>query len=201
MKNLPESIGKVYNITYLNLQGNQLKFLPKLISKLANLTVLNLADNPIVMLPKKFFVDNQPEEIYLTYNQNSLIIPKYLAKRVYLNEIKILEKYCDIRLDFWEVRWLIEEDNAEIRRLLIQVIGYEKICQKLDAIELDNWREYTLLKIDKEVDIEPIHLLKMACPSTERIHVLRVPPDITSAREAIKWVNWGIDPEEFDIET
>ncbi len=41
----------------------------------------------------------------------------------------------------------------------------------------------------------------MTCPSTDYIHILRVPPGITSAREAIKWVNWGIDPEQFDIET
>ena len=69
------------------------------------------------------------------------------------------------------------------------------------AVELNNWREYILLKIKQDVDIEPIHLLKMTRPSTEYIHVLRVPPNLTLARVAIKWINWGIDPEEFDIET
>jgi hypothetical protein len=62
------------------------------------------------------------------------------------------------------------------------------------------WQEYTLLKIDAAVDKaleEPIYLLKMTCPSTRRIHALRVPPDIESAHAAIRWVNWGIDPEEF----
>jgi hypothetical protein len=42
-----------------------------------------------------------------------------------------------------------------------------------------------------------IALLKMTCPSTGFIHALRVAPNIKSAREAIGWVNWGIDPEEF----
>lgn len=41
----------------------------------------------------------------------------------------------------------------------------------------------------------------MTCPSTGFIHVLRVPPDIHSAREAIRWVNWETDPEEFSIQT
>lgn len=41
----------------------------------------------------------------------------------------------------------------------------------------------------------------MTCPSTSFIHALRVPPDINSAREAINWVNWGIDPEEFSVQT
>jgi len=28
-----------------------------------------------------------------------------------------------------------------------------------------------------------------------------VPPNISSAREAIRWVNWGIDPLEFAVQT
>ena len=119
----------------------------------------------------------------------------------YLNFVEIPKKYQGIPLANWSASWLVEMRNSELRRLLIQVIGYEKICQDLEAIELDNWREYTLLKIDKKIDIEPIDLLKMTCPSTNYIHVLRVPPNITSARDAIRWVNQGIDPEEFEIET
>lgn len=80
-------------------------------------------------------------------------------------------------------------------------IGYARICQELQAIELDAWQEYTLLKIDNDVDIEPICLLKMTCYSTGRIYALRVPPDVNSAREAIRWVNWGTDPEDFAVQT
>lgn len=85
--------------------------------------------------------------------------------------------------------------------MLIQGIGYSRICQELQAVELDLWQEYALLKIDADVDEEPIYLLKMTCPSTGFIHVLRVQPDIHSAREAIRWVNWETDPEEFSIQT
>ncbi len=41
----------------------------------------------------------------------------------------------------------------------------------------------------------------MICPSTKFLHVLRVPPEMKSAREAIRWVNWGIDPEDFAVQT
>jgi leucine-rich repeat protein SHOC2 len=85
--------------------------------------------------------------------------------------------------------------------MLIQHFDYESICQKLDAIELDTWREYTLLKIDAEVDVEPMVLLKMICPSTAHIHILRVPPEITSAESAITWVNHGIHPDDFAMQT
>lgn len=41
----------------------------------------------------------------------------------------------------------------------------------------------------------------MTCPSTNNIHILRVPPNLNSAKEAIRWVNWDIDPEDFATET
>ncbi|WP_277883476.1 hypothetical protein [Nostoc sp. FACHB-110] len=41
----------------------------------------------------------------------------------------------------------------------------------------------------------------MTCPSTGRIHTLRVPPKIISARVAIRWINWDIDPEDFSVQT
>jgi hypothetical protein len=55
--------------------------------------------------------------------------------------------------------------------------------------------------IDTEADEEPIHLLKMPCPSTGHIHTLPVSPDLTFARDAIRWVNWDVDPEAFAVET
>ena len=104
----------------------------------------------------------------------------------------------------WQAQWILKEDNAELRRLLIQEIGYARICQELQATELDSWAEYTLLRIDKMIDMldgQQNYLLKMTCPSTGFIHAMRVPPNMRSAREAIRWVNWGIDPEEFSVQT
>ncbi|MGL5060524.1 MAG: DUF6745 domain-containing protein [Microcoleus sp.] len=117
------------------------------------------------------------------------------------NGVRLREQYGQIAPESWPASWLLTEKNAELRRVLIQAIGYQKICQELQAIELDSHREYTLLKIDNEIDIEPLHLLKMTCPSTGHIHVLRVPPRVLTALEAISWVNWGINPEEFQIQT
>ena len=115
--------------------------------------------------------------------------------------VTLPEEYGKIHPNNWQSEWILSEQNAELRRVLIQGIGYSRICQELAAQELDTWREYTLLKIDNDVDDEPVYLLKMTCPSTGHIHALRVPPDMQTAREAIRWVNWGIDPEEFSVET
>ncbi|MGB3510221.1 MAG: DUF6745 domain-containing protein [Microcoleaceae cyanobacterium] len=122
--------------------------------------------------------------------------------RIYVyHGVRLPEKYGLLHPNRWQAQWLLSEENAELRRVLIQGIGYSRICQELEAIELDSWREYTLLRIDNDIDIEPIYLLKMTCPSTNYIHATRVPPEVGTAREAISWVNWGVDPEEFLVET
>jgi hypothetical protein len=83
----------------------------------------------------------------------------------------------------------------------------DRLIQELAATELDTWQEYTLLKMDFEDDFDadgmplPVFLLKMTCPSTGFIHALRVPPNIESAIEAIRWINWEIEPEEFSVQT
>ncbi|MEG4320607.1 MULTISPECIES: DUF6745 domain-containing protein [unclassified Microcoleus] len=121
--------------------------------------------------------------------------------------VTLPEKYGQVHPSQWEATWILAEDNAELRRVLIQGIGYARICQELQATDLDTWQEYTLLRIDVDIDgfnpqeKEPIYLLKMTCPSTGFIHALRVPPDMQSAREAIRWVNWDVDYEEFSVQT
>lgn len=139
--------------------------------------------------------------------------------RLYFSHgVTLPEKYGTLHPQQWQAQWILEEHNAELRRILIQEIGYARICQELQATELDSWQKYTLLRIEADIDgfeladedemgddivleTEPVHLLKMTCPSTGFIHAMRVPPDITCAREAIRWVNWGIDPEEFSVQS
>jgi hypothetical protein len=67
---------------------------------------------------------------------------------------------------------------------------------KIDAVE-------TIYEEDDDepIDREPMVLLKMTCPSTGHIHILRVPPEMTSAEAAITWVNHGIHADEFAIQT
>lgn len=122
--------------------------------------------------------------------------------RVYAYQgVRLPDTYGQLHPHQWRSQWLLEEPNAELRRVLIQGIGYGRICQELDAIELDSWREYSLLEMDAALDEEPMVLLKMTCPSTGFIHVSRVPPEVESAREAIQWMNWDVDPEEFAFQS
>jgi internalin A len=121
-------------------------------------------------------------------------------KFYYYHGVRLPEKYGQFHPSQWQSQWLLTEENAELRRVLIQGIGYDRILQELSAKQIDSWQEYALLQIDN-ADVEPICLLKMTCPSTGFIHALRVPPNLTSARQAIRWVNWDIDAEEFSVQT
>ena len=119
----------------------------------------------------------------------------------YNHGVRLPEKYGKLHPQEWRSQWLLEQKNAELRRVLMQGIGYERLCQELQTVEVDSWQEYSLLNISDDVDIEPIQLLTMTCPSTGHLHVLRVPPYLDSAREAIRWINWGTSPEEFAVQT
>ena len=136
-----------------------------------------------------------------------LCFPFEFAKLIAISLLKTIKNYLCLLLinsyfsKFINSQWLLTEENAEIRRMLVQRIGYDRICRELDAIELNIWREYTLLKINADIDEEPMVLLKMTCPSTGHIHILRVPPEMTSAEAAITWVNHGIHPDEFAVQT
>lgn len=102
----------------------------------------------------------------------------------------------------WQPEWLLKEENAEIRRILIQVLGSDRILSELKADLIDTFEsskqgKYELYRIPDKIDIVKYMILKMTCPSTGLTHAHRVPPNIRSARAAVSWINHGIDPEKF----
>jgi leucine-rich repeat protein SHOC2 len=189
---LSESICKLTNLIHLSLDRNSLKNLPVSLCKLTHLESIYLSGNPLTDL--------------------SILQSLKNLESVNFLDVDLSRRYWT-KLSEWQSQWLLDGENAEIRRVLIQQIGYERICQELCAICIDIWREYSLLKIenfqvfyeedeDEEAQEkrEPLILLKMTCPSTAHIHVLRVPPEMTSAEVAITWVNHdGIHPDEFSV--
>jgi hypothetical protein len=128
----------------------------------------------------------------------------------FIHGVHLPNEYGERHPHQWRSEWVLTETNAERRRVLIQGIGYGRLCQELNTKTIDTWREYTLLWVEvptlayvnnQQVKEDAMLLLKMTCPSTNHIHVLRVPPNTGSARAAAKWVNWDIDPEAFAIES
>lgn len=119
----------------------------------------------------------------------------------YHHGTEISEHYGTIPINEWKVEWTITERNSEMRRLITEVVGYQRMYDSLPTIELDHWNEYILVQIDHEkflpphdlclppLIIEAIILLKRTCSTTGQVNVVRVPSNIKSASEAINWTN------------
>ncbi|KUM38986.1 DUF6745 domain-containing protein [Arthrobacter sp. EpRS71] len=84
--------------------------------------------------------------------------------------------------------------NAEIRRAVIELIGYDKIIDRAEL--LDESTDGRLLRIKQEND-EDIVLVHVKDPSTERQYFLRVPPATMTAREARAWT-FGFEAKDFE---
>jgi leucine-rich repeat protein SHOC2 len=210
---LPLNLSRFVKLKKLDISDNKFITLPNDISKLIKLVSLNLASNQLTMLPVSIASLKKLTHLYLSGNPlEDLSILHKISSLQFVDFFGVnLPRRYWTKLSDWKAEWLLDERNVELRRRLIDRLGYEKICQELGAIQLDTWREYTLLKIDgveqfydwrrsKNIK-EPMVLLKMNCPSTKHIHILRVPPDMTSAEAAITWVNHGIHPDKFTIQT
>lgn len=87
--------------------------------------------------------------------------------------------------------------NAEIRRAVVELVGYHKIVDEakvLDESEVDG----RLMTIPLQED-EDIMLLHVKDPSTDREYFLRVPPKMKTAKQARAWT-FGFEAKDFTLE-
>jgi hypothetical protein len=57
--------------------------------------------------------------------------------------VRLPEKYGKLHPTQWQAQWLLEEDNQEVRQVLVQNISYTRIPQDLQATKLDIEQEST----------------------------------------------------------
>ncbi|WP_189074686.1 DUF6745 domain-containing protein [Deinococcus sedimenti] len=95
---------------------------------------------------------------------------------------------------------VLAEPNTEVRRVMMERVGYERFLAEVGAQELDRDRdaggERRLLRIDLPGD-EPFVALSVRCPSTGRAYVLRVPPTIRTAHAGSAWLAGFDDPAAY----
>jgi hypothetical protein len=95
---------------------------------------------------------------------------------------------------------ILAERNAELRRVMIERFGYERLFEKAGAEELDRdsdaGGERRLLRMDVPND-EPLVCVSVRCPSTGHRFVLRVPPDMQTCRQAVAWTAGFDNPDAY----
>ncbi|MBD2523520.1 DUF6745 domain-containing protein [Nostoc sp. FACHB-133] len=95
---------------------------------------------------------------------------------------------------------ILNIENVELRRVLIERLGYETFLQQVGGLIRDRDRdaggERQLVYIPFEDD-EPLMVLKVTCPSTGHIHILRVPPYMRSCHQAAAWIAGFNNPDDY----
>jgi hypothetical protein len=108
----------------------------------------------------------------------------------------IPEEWGKLRSDNWKSDWLLKTDNAEHRRVLLEGIGYERIMRDLGGNQIHTDGDMELVRVAADVDVEPIVLLKVKCPSTGSYYTLRVPPQMKDCETARRWT---LSDEALDL--
>lgn len=203
-------MSQLLNLTHLSLGYNSIIQLPESLYKLKLLKELYLEANPIINFP--FDSDNLEK---LTLNVESCKHKKPFNKdctiEVYLNQWTQIQlpEICKVHsYDNWQAKWLLNFKNAEDRMFFIKALGYERIMEGLSTKvihkakdDFNNIMELHFIDAEKikkkSVSIEDrwggqlyeedIVLLKVVCPSTNKIHVLRVPHYMKYCEEARRW--------------
>jgi hypothetical protein len=167
--------------------------------------------------------------IYDTIQLNGFCIvsslPKFISRdergRLHNNERSSIEFNDGYSIYYWHgvnvpAQWIcfpetidkkniINENNAEKRRCLMEILGETKFAELLDLQELStdfyNGREVKLLKtkeIDNIID-DYIYFIKVICPSTNRFYYICVPPnEATDPISALSWT-FGLKSNEYQL--
>lgn len=95
---------------------------------------------------------------------------------------------------------ILNTENVELRRVLIERLGYETFLQQVGGMirdrDVDAGGERQLICVPFEDD-EPLMILKVICPSTGHLHVLRVPPYLRTCHQAAAWVAGFDNPDDY----
>lgn len=95
---------------------------------------------------------------------------------------------------------VLNERNAEVRRVMLERMGTEKFLSQAQAQLLDSDRDpggaRRLLRVDL-FDDEPLVCLAVQCPSTAHHYMLRVPPTTRSCRQAAAWLAGFDNPDDY----
>ncbi len=93
----------------------------------------------------------------------------------------------------------LDEPNLEVRRVMIERMGYERFLEAAQAKQLDQdtdpGGERRLLEIPLGID-EPLVILAVRDPSTGRQYVIRAPPRTRTCHEAAAWIA-DYDPKRY----
>jgi hypothetical protein len=95
---------------------------------------------------------------------------------------------------------VLAEANAELRRVLLERMGYDAFLEQAAAKTLHRDRdaggERRLLRVNLAND-EPLVCVSVICPSTGRQYLIRVPPSTRTCHQAAAWIAGFDNPNDY----
>jgi hypothetical protein len=96
---------------------------------------------------------------------------------------------------------VLNENNQEVRRVMLERYGWDRVLADFEATEINTDRFGTLYQTDKlgtylEGEDAIAKFVKVRDPSTDRVYALRVPPTIETAQAAVAWT-FDTDPVDY----
>jgi len=94
---------------------------------------------------------------------------------------------------------VVAEGNQEFKRILVEIIGWDRIISELGAkkVQMDDYGALYVLEDYALDDGEEVaKFVRVSDPSTDRKYMLRVPPDTKTARGGVAWT-FDIAEEDY----
>lgn len=93
-----------------------------------------------------------------------------------------------LRPETLTLQQVLDEPNAEVRRVMIERHGLDRLLthSRASVIDADQDGNRLLYRLNLSGD-EPVVAVRVTCPSTGQIYFLRVPPDTQTCRAAVAW--------------
>jgi hypothetical protein len=96
---------------------------------------------------------------------------------------------------------VLAEENAELRRVMMERMGFDRFIEEVDAEVLDEDTDAggprKLLRVRLEGD-EDLVCVSVLCPSTGRQYLLRVPPSTKTCRQGVAWTAGFDNPDDYE---
>lgn len=98
---------------------------------------------------------------------------------------------------------ILHTANAELRRLMLERVGLDKVLQQAESTLIDSDRDSggarSLISVPRENRFgREARFLRCHDPSTGREYLLSVSPDCNTCREAAAWLAGFNDPDDYD---
>jgi hypothetical protein len=92
---------------------------------------------------------------------------------------------------------ILDEPNAELRRIMLERVGIETVLARSKAAVLDADVDPGGPRRLYRVDGSEGFFLFCQCPSTARQYLMRVPPTLSTCHEAAAWLAGFADPQRY----